>query len=176
MIIRVDRVVQTAQGQAVAGAQVYVLTQPADVETLTPLANVYSSTGGAAGANPQITDGLGQVGFYLDNSQLYTFVVVSPFLETQSYPDQSPGNSPSGSSPFGGGSVGTPGGIISGAIDGNNTIFTIPVTPTLLYWQVNSALLVPGVGYTTAVVSGVLTITLAIAPQLGDTLYASGLL
>lgn len=168
MIIRVDRVVQTAQGQAVAGAQFYVLAQPADVDTLTPLANVYSSTGGAPATNPQITDGLGQVGFYLDNSQLYTFVVVSPFLETQSYPDQSPGNSPSGSTPFSQ--------VPAGAIDGTNVTFTLTVSPTLLYLQYNQGVLVPGVGYTTAVVDGVFTITLAIAPQPGDSLYGSGLL
>jgi hypothetical protein len=168
MIIRVDRTVQTAQGQAVSGAQFYVLTQPADVDTLTPLATVYSSTGGAPADNPQITDGLGQVGFYLDNSQLYTFVVVSPLIETQSYPDQSPGNSPSGSSPF----EQTP----AGTIDGTNVTFTLTVSPSLLFLQYNSGVLIPNVGYTTAVVDGVFTITLAVAPQVGDSLYASGLL
>ena len=61
-ITRIDRVVQTAQGQAIAGAQVYFLTQPANVETLTPLASVYSNTSGTPGSNPQETDGLGQIG------------------------------------------------------------------------------------------------------------------
>jgi hypothetical protein len=176
MILRKDWTVQTAQGQAVAGAEVYVLTQPADVDALTPLATVYSDSTGTPAPNPAITDGLGQVALYLDNAQLYTFVVISPLLETQVYPDQNLGNAPATSTPFGGGLVGTPGGIITGTVDGTNRIYTIPFTPSLLYWQYNQGVLVPGVGYTTAVVAGVFTITVAIAPQVGDTLYASGIL
>lgn len=167
MILRIDRVVQTAQGQAVAGAEVYFLTQPADVDTLTPLATVYSSSTGAPGANPQITDGLGQIGCYLDNGQLYTIVVVSPFLDTQVYPDQNLGNAPATSTTFNE--------VPAGAIDGTNRTFTLTVDPTLLFLQYNQGTLQPGVGYTTAVVLGVFTITLAIAPQPGDSLYASGI-
>jgi hypothetical protein len=168
MILRLDRTVQTAQGQAIAGAEVYFLTQPADVDTLTPLANVYSDSTGTPAANPQLTDGLGQIGCYLDNAQLYTMVVVSPFLITQVYPDQNLGNSPSTSSTFGQVPVGT--------INGTNTVFTLTVSPTLLFLQYNQGTLQPGVGYTTAVVGGVFTITLAVAPQAGDSLYASGIL
>lgn len=167
MILRIDRVVQTAQGQAVAGALVYFLTQPANVNTLTPLATVFSSSAGAPAANPQVTDGLGQIGCYLDNAQLYTIVVVSPFLETQVYPDQNLGNAPATSTTFGQ--------VPAGAIDGTNRVFTLTVSPTLLFLQYNQGTLVPNVGYTTAVVSGVFTITLAIAPQPGDSLYASGI-
>lgn len=167
MILRIDRTVQTAQGQAVAGAQVYFLTQPANVTALTPLANVYSSSGGAPAPNPQITDGLGQVGCYLDNTQLYTIVVVSPLLATQVYPDQNLGNSPATSAIFGQ----TP----SGVINGTNTVFTLTVSPTLLFLQYNGATLIPGVGYTTSTPGGVFTITLAVAPQVGDSLYASGI-
>jgi hypothetical protein len=167
MILRIDRTVQTAQGQAVAGAEVYFLTQPADVDTLTPLANVYSDLTGTPAPNPQITDGLGQIGCYLDNTQLYTMVVVSPFLETQVYPDQNLGNSPSTSSTFAQ--------IPAGAINGTNRVFTLTVSPVLLFLQYNQGVLVPGVGYTTAVVGGVYTLTLAVAPQPGDFLYASGL-
>lgn len=167
MILRKDWTVQTAQGQAVAGAQVYVLTQPADIDTLTPLATVYADSTGTPGANPAITDGLGQVALYLDNSQLYTFVVVSPYLDTMAYPDQNLGNAPATSTTFGQ----TP----AGTIDGNNKTFTLTVTPGLLFLQYNQGTLVPNVGYTTAVVGGVFTITLAIAPQVGDTLYASGI-
>ena len=58
-IVRVDRTVQTAQGQAISGAQFYVLTQPANVTALTPLASVYSDLSGTPASNPQITDGLG---------------------------------------------------------------------------------------------------------------------
>src|SRR6185312_12261963 len=143
MILRKDWTVQTAQGQAVAGAQVYVLTQPADVDTLTPLATVYSDSSGTPGANPAITDGLGQVALYLDNSQLYTFVVISPLLDTQVYPDQNLGNAPATSSPFGE----TPAGVINGV----NRTFTLTVIPALLYLQYNQGVLVPNVGYTTQV-------------------------
>lgn len=168
MILRLDRTVQTAQGQAVAGALVYFLTQPANVEALTPLANVFSDLTGTAAPNPQITDGLGQIGCYLDNAQLYTMVVISPFLITQVYPDQNLGNSPSTSSTFEQ--------VPTGTINGTNTVFTLTVNPTLLYLQYNSGVLIPGLGYTVSVVSGVTTLTLAIAPQPGDTLYASGLI
>jgi hypothetical protein len=167
MILRLDRVVQTAQGQAVAGALVYFLTQPANTETLTPLANVYSDTSGTTGANPQVTDGLGQIGCYLDNSQLYTMVVVSPFLDTQVYPDQNLGNSAASSSVFGL--------VPTGTINGTNVTFTLAITPRLLFVQQNNTVLVPEVGYTTAVVAGTFTITLANPPEVGDALYASGI-
>jgi hypothetical protein len=163
MILRIDRTVQTAQGQAVAGALMYFLTQPADVETLTPLANVYSDLAGTPAPNPQTTDGLGQVGCYLDNTQLYTIVVVSPFIETQVYPDQNLGNSPSTSSTFAQ--------VPAGTINGVNKVFTLTLAPVLLFLQYNSAVLQPGVGYT---LSGS-TVTLAIAPEVGDSLYASGI-
>lgn len=167
MILRIDRTVQTAQGQAVAGALMYFLTQPADPDVLTPLANVYSDTSGTPAANPQVTDGLGQVGCYLENTGLYTIVVVAPQIATQVYPDQNLGNSPSTSTPFAQ--------VPTGTIDGTNATFTLTVNPSLLFVQYNSGTLVPNVGYTTAVVSGVFTITLAIAPQVGDSLYASGI-
>lgn len=167
MILRMDRVVQTAQGQAVAGALVYFLTQPANTGALTPLATVYADSVGTPAANPQISDGLGQVVAYLDNAQLYTVVVVSPLLVTQVYADQNLGNSPSTSATFSQTPV--------GAVNGANVTFTLTVHPSLLFLQYNSAVLVPGVGYTTAVVAGVFTITLAVAPQVGDTLYASGI-
>ncbi|MGC9199533.1 MAG: hypothetical protein ACP5E5_11455 [Acidobacteriaceae bacterium] len=169
-ITRIDRVVQTAQGQAIAGAQVYFLTQPANVETLTPLASVYSDTSGTPGSNPQQTDGLGQIGCYLENTELYTMVVQAPQIEQQVYPDQSlSGGAGTGVTPFGQ----TP----AGAINGTNVTFTLTVAPaTLLILQYNSAVLVEGVGYSTAVVNGVFTITLAVAPQPGDVLYAFGLL
>lgn len=168
MILRIDRVVQTAQGQAIAGALMYFLEQPADVSTLTPLATVYSDTSGTPAENPQVTDGLGQVGCYLDNGQLYTIVVVAPQLVTQVYPDQNLGNAPATSTPFGA--------VPTGTIDGTNRVFTLPYTPSLLNLQQNIGLLIPNVGYTTAVVAAVFTITLAAAPQVGDSLYASGII
>lgn len=171
MILRLDKTVQTAQGQAIAGALVYFLTQPANTAALTPLANVYSNLTGTPAANPQVTDGLGQIGCYLDNAQLYTMVVVAPQIQTQIYPDQNigaGGTSSTGRTPFA--QVPQPPIDASG-----NRVFTLTVSPTLLLLNYNQGVLVPGVGYTTAVVGGVYTITLAIAPQVGDVLYASGL-
>lgn len=173
MIVRIDRVVQTAQGQAIAGAQVYFLTQPADPETLTPLANVYSDLTGTPATNPQITDGLGQVGCYLDNGQLYTIVVVSPpQLVTQVYPDQNLNSTTSsGPTPFGQVPVGT--------INGTNRVFTLPVTPVQLTVWLNQPL-IPGLGFTAGVISGVFTITFARAPQpasggvAADAIWAQG--
>jgi hypothetical protein len=163
MILRIDRTVQTAQGQAVAGALMYFLTQPANVENLTPLANVYSDLSGTPAPNPQVTDGLGQVGCYLDNAQLYTIVVISPFLKTQVYPDQNLGNSPSSTTVFGE--------VPTGTIDGVNRKFVLSVVPRLLFFQYNSAVLAKDIGYTI----NVNEVTLAVAPQVGDTVYASGI-
>ena len=175
-ITRLDRVVQTAQGQAIAGALVYFLTQPADVDTLTPLASVYSDTSGTAAGNPQVTDGLGQIGCYLDNTQLYTIVVEAPQIQQQVYPDQSlAGGAGTGVTPFAYGTSTNP--PIGGVVNGTNTVFTLPIAPsTLVIVQFNSAALVYGVGYTTAIVNGVFTITLAVAPQAGDTLNVFGLI
>lgn len=163
MILRIDRTVQTAQGQAVAGALMYFLTQPANVENLTPLANVYSDMSGTPAPNPQVTDGLGQVGCYLDNADLYTIVVISPFIQTQVYPDQNLGNSPSSTTVFGG--------VPTGTIDGTNKVFVLPVVPRLLFFQYNSAVLAKDIGYS---ITGNV-VTLAAAPQVGDTVYASGI-
>lgn len=80
---------QNAVGQALAGAEVYFLTQPADVQTLTPLATVYSNATGAGGAvtQPLITDGLGQFAAYLAPG-VYTVVYVISTAGIFSYPDQ----------------------------------------------------------------------------------------
>jgi hypothetical protein len=163
-IVRVDRTVQTAQGQAISGAQFYVLTQPANVTALTPLASVYSDLSGTPAANPQITDGLGQVGFYLQNTQLYTFVIVSPLIDTQSYPDQSLGSSSSGTTytPVAEVPGGTPNGVL--------TTFTLSYTPAAgsLVLTVNNLPQTPGLQYTLAAN----VITFAVAPLGGFNLYA----
>ena len=78
---------QTALGQAVAGAQVYFLTQPANVGALTPQAQVYSSATGGTVTQPVLTNGFGECTAYLAPG-VYTVVYVSPFTGTLSYPDQ----------------------------------------------------------------------------------------
>jgi hypothetical protein len=163
-IVRVDRTVQTAQGQAISGAQFYVLTQPANVTALTPLASVYSDLSGTPASNPQITDGLGQVGFYLQNTQLYTFVAVSPLIDTQSYPDQSLGSASSGTTY-------TPvQEVPSGTPDGTRTTFTLSFTPAAgtLLLTVNNLPQTAGLQYTLAAN----VITFAVPPLGGFNLYA----
>lgn len=160
-ILRRDDTVQTAQGWAVAGAQVYYLTQPANTTALTPLATVYSDLAGDVGVNPQITDGFGHAVAYLDNSQLYTIVWKSPVIGQIIYTDQNVGNAVS--------SLTTSQQVPSGAIDGTNVTFTLAgLAPVLVLIQFNSALLIQGIGFT---LSGT-TITLAQAPQSGDVLNA----
>jgi len=92
--------VSNAVGQALAGVEVYFLTQPADVTSLTPLATVYSNSTGAGGAitQPLLTDGLGQFAAYLTPG-VYTVVYVVPTSGTFSYPDQNIS--------YGGGTAGT---------------------------------------------------------------------
>jgi hypothetical protein len=110
---RADFSLQTAQGQAVAGAQVYILTQPANTQALTPQASLFGSstgtglgncgnTGGGALAQPLLTDGFGHACAYVV-AGVYTVVYISPLTGTQVYPDQSLGGS-------GGGGSGSPGG------------------------------------------------------------------
>jgi hypothetical protein len=55
----------TQQGQAIAGAQVYFLTQPANTTALTPLATVYGSSTGGVVTNPVPTNQQGTCAAYL---------------------------------------------------------------------------------------------------------------
>lgn len=81
--------VQNAVGQALAGVEVYFLTQPANVTALTPLATVYADSVGTGGpvTQPLLTDGLGQFAAYLSPG-VYTVVYVIPTSGVFSYPDQ----------------------------------------------------------------------------------------
>lgn len=176
-IIRRDDWLTTPQGQALSGALVYYLTQPADtaVNPPTPLASVFSDTSGTPATNPQITDGYGHAVAYLNNGQLYTIAFYHPVLGANSplvLPDQSL-NSTTSSGP------GTFGQVPAGTIDGTNRIFTLPVVPIQMTLWLNQPL-IPGLGYTTAIVSGVFTITFARPPQpasggvAADAIYAQG--
>ena len=65
-------------GQAISGAQVYFLTQPANTSALTPLATVYtSSTESFTATQPLQTNGFGQCSAYLA-AGTYTVCYVSP--------------------------------------------------------------------------------------------------
>ncbi len=164
-ILRKDDWVQNAQGDALAGALVYICNQPANTGTIppSPLATVYIDTIGTVGPNPVITDGLGHWYAYLNSGVLYTIVITHFLLSSPIIlPDQNLGSAPA--------SITLLSGIPSGAIDGTNVTFTLPFTPvvgSLVMLNYNGVTLVPGLGYT---ISGN-TITMAIAPQPGDILY-----
>lgn len=81
--------IQNALGQALAGVKVYFLTQPADVDALTPLATVFADSVGTGGpvTQPLLTDGLGQFAAYLSPG-VYTVVYLISTSGMFSYPDQ----------------------------------------------------------------------------------------
>lgn len=174
-ILRRDDSVVNTLGNAIAGAEVYYLgPQPVDVATLTPLLPVYGDTSGTPATNPQITDGFGHAVAYLNDGALFTAVYIYPNGMQVVYPDQFVGASSGGSTPFSG--------VPQGTIDGTNKVFTmvngntplgsIPLQSSV---AVNFPL-IPGLGYTLAVVAGEVQITFANAPQTGDALWAQGLL
>lgn len=172
-IFRRDDTVQNTLGNAIAGAAVYVLSQPADVSTLTPLAPVYGDSTGTPAANPQITDGFGHTVEYLNDGQLYTVVYVYPNGVQVIYPDQFVGSGSGASTPFSG--------VPTGTKDGTNTVFTMVNGSTPLGAIPSQSTvwlnfpLIQGLGYTLAVVSGQVKITFATAPQPTDSLWAQGL-
>ena len=176
-IERRDDWLTDAQGRSLAGAQVYYCTQPASTGSVppSPLATVYSDTGGDSATNPQVTDGFGHATAYLSNTQLYTVVYVHPLFGATPVvlTDQDIGS-------VGGGSglnvfAGTP----SGTIDGVNRVFTLTnggvaianVTPVQVTVWCNFPL-IQGVGFT---ITGN-QVTFTSAPQIGDSIYAQGIL
>lgn len=86
---RYDFSLTNAQGQAISGASAYLLTQPANTSSLTPLATIYANNTGAGGPipNPVTTDGFGHA-FAYATPGLYTVCYVSPYTGTICYADQ----------------------------------------------------------------------------------------
>lgn len=179
-IVRRDDTVINTLGNAISGASVYYLTQPANTSTLTPLAPVYSNTGGTAAANPQITDGTGHAVAYLNSGQLYTIVYVYPNGTQVVYADQFVGATSGAPTSFAG--------VPTGTIDGSNRVFVmvngstpLSAIPTYAVVSLNVPL-IPSLGYTLALVGGQVQITYATAPQpssggvAADSIYAQGLL
>lgn len=162
-ILRRDDFVTDTQGRALSGAEVWYCSQPATIANPpSPLATVYSNLAGTVQDQPLITDGYGHVAVYLDNAQLYTVVVYHPLTGLLSYPDQNAGTSAA--------TVAVHQAVPTGAINGSNVTFTLPSAPTtaFLFVVVNGLTLLNGLGFT---ISGV-TITLAVAPQVGDSINA----
>lgn len=97
-IFRSDGWVKSVLGQAIAGAQIYVCTQPADVTFVPPepLATIYSDPAGAFPiTQPIATDGFGHYDFYVAFGT-YTVIVVTGGKIQQVYPDQTIGFSGTG--------------------------------------------------------------------------------
>jgi hypothetical protein len=84
--------INSAQGPALDGVEVYVCSQPAVTNTIppSPLITLYTdSTGGTQLANPVVTDGLGNYFFYAPTGT-YTLVYFDPIgrIPTVVFPDQ----------------------------------------------------------------------------------------
>lgn len=87
---RMDFQLQSAQGQAIAGATVSVYAQPACGSAYSGLATVYpAATGGTPVSNPLTTDGFGEAHGYVA-AGCYTVVYFSQFTGTRTFTDQSP--------------------------------------------------------------------------------------
>jgi hypothetical protein len=89
---RFDGTIENAVGYAIAGAQVFVCTQPASTGSIppSPLATLYADPLGATPlANPVTSDGDGNFFFYVAPG-VYTFVYFDPFnrIPTQVFADQ----------------------------------------------------------------------------------------
>jgi len=166
---RRDDWLQNAQGQALAGAQVYYCSQPANTGTVppSPLVQVYADSIGTPATNPQITDGFGHAVAYLP-AGTYTIVYVHPQMGTIILPDQQPASI--GAAP----NVrldSSAAGSISGVIDGNNRLFTLTSIPNpsgSLLLFLNGINQIPGTSYT---ITGN-TITFTNPPATGGVLVA----
>lgn len=94
---RGDFSLTTATGQAVSGASVYVLQQPANTSSFTPTISIFGSSSGSGAAvcgttggaltDPLVTDQYGHAcGYFAPGT--YTVCYVSPLVGTQCYQDQ----------------------------------------------------------------------------------------
>ena len=87
---RNDGWVKSAQGQALAGAYIYICNQPADLAFVPPdpLATIYAdSLGMVQITQPLIADGFGHYDYYA-SSGFYTLVIVTNGAIQNAYPDQ----------------------------------------------------------------------------------------
>ncbi len=176
-INRRDDTVQDAQGNALSGASVYYLTQPANTSIFppTPLAVVYTNTSGTVGTQPVITDGFGHATIYLNSSVMYTVAYYHPLFgaSPQIYTDQViPGIGGGGGNTVTAVNASTAASTITGSIPG--TVFTLPSTPAAgsLVLAQQGILLTAGVGYS---ITGAV-ITLSQGLDTGDGLNANYLL
>lgn len=96
---RFDTWVRSSVGPSVPGAQIFVLSEPANlpspltqaIPTPTPLLPIFADVNGLVPiTQPMITDGFGHVGFYLATSQAFTLAVYLNGALQNFYPDQFP--------------------------------------------------------------------------------------
>jgi hypothetical protein len=164
---RRDDWVQSAIGNAISGAGVYVTSQPSNPAKITkgkfippsPLVQLYADPAGLTPIQqPVQTDGFGHAEYYVAFGT-YTVTIYSPQIGIITLPDQFIGGSPlpvNATTPL-------------GIINGSNTVFTISSAPsTFLMLFLNGVLQLPsGVNYS---IAGN-TITMVTAPQTGDQLW-----
>jgi hypothetical protein len=90
---RADGWVKSVLGQAIAGASIYICTQPADTSYVppVPLAQIYSDPAGLSPiTQPILTDGFGHYDYYAATGTAYTEVVVNGGKTQAVYQDQIP--------------------------------------------------------------------------------------
>jgi hypothetical protein len=163
---RIDRWITDALGNALAGVNVAICSQPATTSTQppSPLVALYADSAGVTPVtNPLTTDGLGHAFAYLA-SGVYTIMSYAPGVLTVITPDQTVTSPEQAGYKNDSSNTGT----ITGAINGSNTVFVLSATPTppsTLIFVLNGLI---QAGYT---VSGS-TVTLAVAPSAGSLLNA----
>lgn len=115
-LYRTDFWCKNALGQAVAGAQIFICSQPTDAAFFPPVPlapNVYADPAGVIpiiGAIP--SDGFGH-GYWYAPAGIYTVVVANGGIIQQVYPDQSVGNV---------GSTGQPAGLVNSVFGRSGTV------------------------------------------------------
>ena len=90
---RSDGWVKSVLGQAIAGASIYICTQPADTAYVppAPLAQIYADPAGLTPiTQPILTDGFGHYDYYAATGTAYTEVVVNGARIQAVYQDQIP--------------------------------------------------------------------------------------
>jgi hypothetical protein len=166
---RRDDWVTDGLGNAIAGASVYVCSEPATTTSIppSPLVQLYSDPLGANPiTQPVLTDGYGHAYYYLAPGT-YTVVFYSPQIQTVILQDQlivQPANTFTNVWVNDSSNAGS----ITGVINSTNTVFVLSATPTpanSLMFMVNG---VVQYGWT---ISG-RTVTLAVAPHTGNILNA----
>jgi hypothetical protein len=166
MLFRRDDWVQDALGNALAGAQVYVCSQPATTSNIppSPLVQLYADSAGATPiTQPVLTDGYGHAFYYLA-SGTYTVVYYSQQIQTVILTDQNITSPVTSGWNNDGSNLGT----ITPAPDGSTTVFTLsgtPTPPSSLLFAVN------GLTQVVTRVSGN-QVTLSVAPHASSLLYA----